>query len=106
MCILTQKYRYPSNRDSFSFHIHTAVDSLSISCRLPGCREERKRRSANWQSIFLSSIVVAGPVGESAHSEQQLVWGWFYREYMWAKFRMLLNIKIESVFGQHFNERM
>ena len=70
----------PSNRDSFSFHIHTAVDSLSISCRLPGCREERRRRSANWQSIFLSSIVVAGPVGESPNSEQQLVWGWFYRE--------------------------
>ena len=49
-------------------------------CRLPGCRDERKRRSANLQSIFLYSIVRAGPVGETAHSEQQLVYGWFYRE--------------------------
>ena len=48
-------------------------------CRLPGCRKERKR-SANLQSIFLSSIVIAGLVGESAHSEQQLVYGWIYRE--------------------------
>ena len=66
--------------DDSTVKTSVTVDSLSISCRLPGCREERRSRSANWHSIFLSSIVVAGPVGESAHCEQQLVWGWFYRE--------------------------
>ena len=45
--------------------------------------------------------MVAGPVGESAHFEQQLFWGCFYREfflYMWAKFRMLLRIETDKLF--------
>ena len=103
MCILTQKYRYPSNRDSFSFHIHIAVDSLSISCRLPGCREERRRRSANWHSIFLSWFSGRVHILNSSWSGDGFIGN---VPYMWAIFRMLLNIEIELVFDQHFIEIM
>ena len=101
-----QKLLFSHLRINVCDSLFVGAARVGLSCRLPGCRELKRTSSASakWQSIFLSSIVVAVPVGESAHSEQQLVWGWFYREwslymYMWVKFRMLLKIENEWVFA-------
>ena len=55
--------------------LSVGVARVGLFCKLLGCRELKRTSSAsaNWLSIFLSSIARA--VGECVQSEQQPVYG-------------------------------
>ena len=61
-----QKKLFSHLRISVCDSLFVGAARVGLSCRLPGCRELKRTSSASakWQSIFLFSIVVAGPVGE------------------------------------------